>query len=355
MSFLRLYGTAPVSGLSGGPASDSPSVGDERSKHMHAVQVAEVGGPEVLKWTEVPSPLPGPDEVVVRLAAAGLNYIDTYHRRGLYPRRVPFVPGLEGSGTIEMVGAGVEGWAVGEPVAWADVDGSYAQRVAVPVDRLVRVPGDIDLEMAAAVMLQGITAHYLATDTFTLGPGHRCLIHAGAGGVGRLLIQIARLLGAEVVATAGGEEKVAVASAAGADHVIDYTNVGFSEAIEELFGERSIDVVYDGVGAATFEGGLRVLRRRGVMVTYGNASGPVPPIAPLELTTNGSIFLTRPTMKDYIATRVELESRISDLFEWISDGHLRVLIGARFPLAEAAAAHQALESRSTTGKVLLVP
>jgi NADPH2:quinone reductase len=322
---------------------------------MHAVQITEIGGPEVLRWGEVTSPIPGPHEAVVRLAAAGLNYIDTYHRRGLYPRQVPFVPGLEGSGTIEMVGVDVEGWAVGDRVAWADVNGSYAERVAVPVDRLLRVPEGIDLETAAAVMLQGITAHYLATDTFTLGPGHRCLVHAGAGGVGQLLIQVAKLLGAEVVATAGGDEKVAAASGAGADHVIDYTKVDFAEATEGLLGERPIDVVYDGVGAATFEGGLRLLRRRGVMVTYGNASGPVPPVSPLELTAAGSVFLTRPTMKDYIATRVELESRVSDLFEWIGDGRLRVSTGAKFALAEAADAHRALESRSTIGKVLLFP
>jgi NADPH2:quinone reductase len=322
---------------------------------MNAVQVAEVGGPEVLKWAEMPSPLPGPGEVVVRLAAAGLNYIDTYHRRGLYPRDLPFVPGLEGAGTIEMVGAGTDGWTVGDRVAWADVSGSYAERVAVPIARLLRVPAEINLETAAATMLQGITAHYLATDTFTLGPGNRCLVHAGAGGVGQLLIQVAKLLGAQVVATAGGPEKVAVAAAAGADHVLDYTKVDFAEAIEGLLGERPIDVVYDGVGAATFEGGLRVLRRRGVMVTYGNASGPVPPISPLQLTAAGSVFLTRPTMMDYIATRVELESRVSDLFEWIADGRLHVSIGARFALADAAEAHRALESRSTTGKVLLIP
>lgn len=322
---------------------------------MHAVQVAQVGGPEVLKWTEVPSPLPGPGEVVVRLAAAGLNYIDTYHRRGLYPREVPFIPGLEGAGTIEMVGADVDGWIAGDQVTWADVGGSYGERVAVPVDRAVRVPEGIGLETAAAVMLQGVTAHYLATDTFTLGPGHWCLVHAGAGGVGQLLIQIAKLLGAQVVATAGGDEKVAAASAAGADHVLDYTKVDFAEAIEALLGEQSVDVVYDGVGAATFDGGLRVLRRRGLMVTYGNASGPVPPIAPLQLTAAGSVFLTRPTMKDYIATRVELESRVSDLFEWIIDGRLRVRVGARFALSDAAEAHRALESRSTVGKVLLIP
>lgn len=322
---------------------------------MHAVQVARVGGPEVLKWTEVPSPLPGPGEVVVRLAAAGLNYIDTYHRRGLYPREMPFIPGLEGAGTIEMVGAEVDGWTVGDQVAWADGDGSYGERVALAVDRAVRVPEGIGLETAAAVLLQGITAHYLATDTFTLGPGHRCLVHAGAGGVGQLLIQIAKLLGAQVVATAGGDAKVAVASGVGADQVLDYTKVDFAEAIGDLVGEQSIDVVYDGVGAATFDGGLRVLRRRGVMVTYGNASGPVPPIAPLQLTAAGSVFLTRPTMKDYIATRVELESRVSDLFEWIADGRLRVHVGARFALSDAAEAHRALESRSTVGKVLLIP
>jgi NADPH2:quinone reductase len=322
---------------------------------MHAIQISEVGGPEVLRWAETPSPLPAPGEVVVRLTAAGLNYIDTYHRRGLYPRDLPFVPGLEGAGTVEMLGAGIEDWQVGDRVAWTDIDGSYAERVAVPVERAVRVPGGIDLETAAAVMLQGVTAHYLATDTFTLGPGHRCLIHAGAGGVGQLLIQIAKLLGAEVVATAGGEEKVALAVAAGADHVVDYTKVDFVEAVEALVGKRAIDVVYDGVGAATFDGGLQVLCRRGLLVTFGNASGPVPPVTPLQLAQGGSLFLTRPTMKDYIATRVELESRVSDLFEWIQEDRLQVRVGARFALAEAAEAHRALESRATAGKVLLVP
>ena len=227
---------------------------------MHAVQISETGGPEVLTWDEVPSPIPGPDEVVVRLAAAGLNYIDTYHRSGLYPRDLPFIPGQEGSGTIELLGLDVKGWRIGDRVAWADAGSSYAERVAVPVARAVRVPGPIDLETGAAMMLQGITAHYLATDTFALGPGHRCLIHAGAGGVGQLLIQIAKLLGAEVVATAGGDEKVALAAAAGADHVIDYAQADFVEAVEALFGPHAIDVVYDGVGAATFDGGLRVLR-----------------------------------------------------------------------------------------------
>lgn len=322
---------------------------------MHAIQINEVGGPEVLTWTEVPSPIPGQGEVVVRLTAAGLNYVDTYFRTGLYPSPLPFVPGQEGAGTVELLGAGVKGWAVGDRVAWTGVGASYAERVAVPADRLVLVPEDIDLDTAAAVMLQGITAHYLATDTFALGPGHRCLIHAGAGGVGQLLIQIAKLLGAEVVATAGGDEKVALAAAAGADHVVDYTKIDFVEAVEALVGKRSIDVVYDGVGAATFEGGLQLLRRRGLMVAFGNASGSVPPVAPLQLSRGGSLFLTRPTIIDYTATRVELESRVSDLFEWITEGNLRVRVGARYALAEAAEAHRALESRATTGKVLLIP
>ncbi|MGZ8784134.1 MAG: quinone oxidoreductase family protein [Acidimicrobiia bacterium] len=322
---------------------------------MHAIQISEVGGPEVLTWTEAPSPIPGQEEVVVRLTAAGLNFVDTYYRTGLYPASLPFVPGQEGAGTVELLGAGVKGWAIGDRVAWTDVGASYAERVAVPVSRMVRIPDDIDLDIAAAVMLQGITAHYLATDTFALGPGHRCLIHAGAGGVGQLLIQIAKLLGAEVVATAGGDDKVALAHAAGADHVIDYTKIGFVEAVEALVGKRAIDVVYDGVGAATFEGGLQLLRRRGLMVAFGNASGPVPPVSPLRLAQGGSLFLTRPTITDYIATRVELESRVSDLFEWIDEGQLQVRVGARFALAEAADAHRALEARATTGKVLLVP
>jgi len=322
---------------------------------MHAVLVSEVGGPEVLEWTEVPSPIPGFDEVVVRLTAAGLNFVDTYERRGLNLRELPFVPGREGAGTVELLGAGVKGWRVGDRVAWTDVHASYAERVAVPVERAVRVPDDIGLDTAAAVILQGITAHYLATDTFSLAPGHRCLIHAGAGGVGQLLIQIAKLLGAEVVATAGGDPKVALAADAGADHVVDYTKVDFVEAVEALLGRHSIDVVYDGVGATTFDDGLRVLRRRGLMVAFGFASGPVPPLVTRQLAQGGSLFLTHPTMKDHIATRVELESRVSDLFEWINEGRLSVRVGARFALADAAGAHRALESRSTTGKVLLVP
>lgn len=322
---------------------------------MHAVQINEVGGPEVMQWTEVPSPIPAAGEVVVRLTAAGLNFVDTYFRSGLYPTELPYVLGMEGAGTVELLGADIKGWRVGDRVAWTDVAGSYAQRVAVPVDRAVRVPGGVDLETAAAVMLQGITAHYLATDTFTLGPGHRCLIHAGAGGVGQLLIQIAKMSGAVVIATAGGAEKLAMAAEAGADHVIDYTKVDFVQAVEALVGTRSIDVVYDGVGADTFEGGLRVLARRGLMVTFGNASGPASPIPPSRLAQGGSLFLTRPTMKDYIGSRIELESRVSDLFEWIEEGDLQVRVGARFPLAEAADAHRALESRATTGKVLLIP
>jgi NADPH2:quinone reductase len=322
---------------------------------MHAVQINEVGGPEVMEWTEVPSPMPDPGEVVVRLTAAGLNFVDTYFRTGLYPAGLPYVLGMEGAGTVELLGAEVQGWQIGDRVAWTDVAASYAERVAVPVDRAVRVPGGIDLETAAAVMLQGITAHYLATDTFTLGPGHRCLVHAGAGGVGQLLIQIAKMAGAEVIATAGGDEKVALAAGAGADHVIDYTKVDFVEAVEALVGTHSIDVVYDGVGADTFEGGLQVLRRRGLMVTFGNASGPASSVAPSRLAQGGSLFLTRPRMNDYIGTRIELESRVSDLFEWIDEGSLRVMVGARFALADAAEAHRALESRATTGKVLLIP
>ena len=322
---------------------------------MHAVRVREVGGPEVLEWAEVPSPLPGPGEMVIRLSAAGLNYLDTYHRSGLYPLELPFIPGQEGAGTVEMLGAGVEDWQIGDKIAWTDVGSSYAERVAVPVERAVRVPEGIALESAAAVMLQGVTAHYLCTDTFTLGPGHRCLIHAGAGGVGQLLIQIAKSLGAEVVATAGSEEKIAQAANAGADHVVDYSKVDFVEAVEAMVGPRSIDVVYDGVGAATFDGGLQLLRRRGLMVSFGNASGPVPPVAPLRLTREGSLFLTRPAMKDYISTRVELESRASDLFEWMKEDRLQVRVGARFALAEASEAHRAIESRATTGKVLLIP
>lgn len=320
---------------------------------MWGIQIDRTGGPEELQWRELPEPEAGPGRIVVDVAAAGVNFIDTYQRSGLYPVALPYTLGMEAAGTVVAIGDDVAGVSVGDRVAWSSNPGSYAERVAVPAGAAVRVPDGVDLEIAAAIPLQGMTAHYLATDTFPLAPGHRCLVHAGAGGVGLLLIQIAKRLGAEVFTTVGSPEKAELATAAGADHTILYRDVDFAEAITEIAGERPLDVVYDGVGRSVFTQSLGLLRRRGMMVTFGNASGPVEPVSPLVLSQNGSLFLTRPTLVDYVAERADLERRAADLFAWIAAGELDVRIGARFPLAEAAEAHRALEGRATTGKVLL--
>ena len=322
---------------------------------MHAVRIHETGGPDVLQWDEVDEPEGGPDDLVVELSAAGLNYIDTYHRSGLYPVALPFIPGSEGSGVVRCVGEGTEGFEVGDLVAWNGAGGSYAEVVKVPARVAVKVPGGVDAETAAAAMLQGMTAHFLACSTFPLAAGHRCLVHAGAGGVGLLLIQIAKMRGAEVFTTVGDQTKVELAQQAGADHVILYRDEDFGDAVERIGGSRPLDVVYDGVGADTFQRGLEVLKPRGMMVTFGNASGAVEPLAPLRLSQGGSLFLTRPTLGSYVATREELEWRAGDLFGWIADRSLAVRVGARFDLPDARAAHEALQGRGTTGKVLLLP
>lgn len=322
---------------------------------MWGIQISKQGGPEVMEWRELPDPEAGPGEIVVDVAAAGLNYIDTYQRSGLYPMQLPFTPGLEGSGTVVSVGEGATGPSPGERVAWTASIGSYAHRVKMPADNAVTVPAGVDLETAAAVPLQGMTAHYLAIDTFPLSAGDRCLVHAGAGGVGLLLIQIAKLRGAEVFTTVGTPEKAELAAAAGADHTILYRDVDFAAAITEIAGDRPLDVVYDGVGKSVFAQSLTLLRPRGMMVTFGNASGPVEPVSPLDLSANGSIFLTRPTLFHYVANHDELQRRADDLFGWIADGKLDIRIGARFDLAAAPDAHRALEGRQTTGKVLLIP
>lgn len=321
---------------------------------MHHITVTSTGGPEVLGWAESQDPAPGPEDLLVRVDVAGVNYIDTYQRSGLYPMDHPFTPGLEGCGEIAALGANVDSFDIGQRVAWTGVLGSYAELVVLPVAKAVAVPDVIASDVAGAVMLQGITAHYLVSDTYPLASHERCLIHAGAGGVGRLLIQLAKAKGAEVFATAGGEEKVAIAEAAGADHVIDYTIADFKGSIEALAGPHPLHVVYDGVGAATFDSGLDLLRPRGTMVAFGNASGLVPPIDPRRLMTGGSLYVTRPTMGDYLAGPDELRSRTSELFSAIEAGNLDVLIGSRFPLREAGDAHRALEGRQTVGKVLLV-
>lgn len=292
---------------------------------------------------------------MVETARAGVNFIDVYIREGRRPVDFPLVLGREGSGTVIGVGDAATSFVPGDRVAWPAAGGSYAERVVVAEDGLVKLPDDVGCEIGAALPLQGITAHYLATDTYPLAPGDSCLVHAAAGGVGLLLTQIAKLRGATVFATVGTDEKVALARAAGADHVVNYRTTSFKEAVEDLAGRHAMDVVYDGVGASTFADSLDLLRPRGTMVSFGNASGAPAAIAPAVLAEKGSLFLTRPTMHHYIATHSELERRMADLFDWVAAGRISVRIGAEFPLASAADAHAALESRSTTGKVLLVP
>ncbi len=322
---------------------------------MNHVVIRRTGGPEVLEWeASEPEPLQ-PGHLRVRLAAAGLNFIDTYHRTGLYPVELPFVPGLEGSGTVESVGTGVDGFHAGDRVVWSRAGGSYAEIVDVPAAAAVAVEDGVDLEAAAAVMLQGMTAQYLAADTYPLRPGDRCLIHAGAGGVGLLLTQIAKMHGAEVFTTVGTDEKATVSRAAGADHVINYNEADFAEEITDIAGPTPLHVVYDGVGKSVFWPSLDLLRPRGMMVTFGNASGPVDPVSPLDLMRRGSLFLTRPTLFTYTATREELVARAGQVLGWVGSGQLDVRIGLTVPLRSASDAHRLLESRATTGKVLLIP
>lgn len=322
---------------------------------MRAIVVHETGGPENLVLEEVPEPTPGPGELLVEVDAAGLNYIDTYHRGGLYPMDFPLTPGLEGAGTVVGLGSGVTDFNEGDRVGWVSVLGSYAERHVVPADKAIPIPDGVDTGTVAAVLLQGLTAHYLATDTYPLVKEDICLIHAGAGGVGLLLTQIAKSRGARVITTVGTEAKAELSRAAGADQVINYAEEDFQQQVEDAFGANALSVVYDGVGASTFMKSLDLLRPRGMMVTFGNASGPPPDISPLLLSQKGSIFLTRPTMFHYLRTREELLARANDLFQWIADGSLEVRIGAEFNLADAADAHRALEGRKTTGKVLIRP
>lgn len=322
---------------------------------MKAIVVHEAGGPEVLTLEQVAEPSPGAGDLLVEVRSAGLNFIDTYQRSGLYPLDFPFTPGVEGVGTVAAVGDSVTGFSVGERVGWVSSLGTYAEQHIVPAEQAIPIPEELDTDVVAAVLLQGITAHYLANDTFPLKEGDRCLIHAAAGGVGLLLTQIADMKGATVITTVGTDEKAELSWAAGADEVINYREVDFKEAVEQSIGAHNLDVVFDGVGAATFDKGLDLLRPRGMMVTFGNASGPVPEISPLILAQKGSIFLTRPTMAHYIRTREELLGRANELFGWISGGRLDVRIGHEYPLERAADAHRALEGRETSGKVLIHP
>ena len=322
---------------------------------MKAIRIDGFGGPEVLRLAEVPDPSPGPGQVVARVEAAGLNFIDVYHRTGLYPNPLPLVPGMEGAGVVTQVGPGVAAWREGDRVAWTGILGSYAGHVLLPADRAVAVPLGMSTGTAGALMLQGLTAHYLCTSTYPLKKGDTCLVHAAAGGVGLLLVQMAKQRGARVIGTVGTEAKAALAREAGADEVVLYAREDFLEAVKRLTGGRGVDVVYDSVGKATAEKSLDCLVPRGMMVFFGNASGPVPPIDPLALSRKGSLFLTRPNLVHYVADRASLEARAAAVLGDAAAGRLRVRIDRTCPLAEAAEAHRALEGRQTAGKVLLIP
>ncbi len=322
---------------------------------MKAIRFHEHGGPEVLSFEQVPEPTAGPGEVLVRHEAVGLNYIDTYHRSGLYPVGLPCVPGMEGAGGVVAVGEGVEEVAAGDRVAYAGVQGAYAELAAVPADQVVPLPEGTEPADAAAVLLQGMTAHYLVTGTYVLKAGDTALVHAAAGGVGLLLVQMARMKGARVLATVSTPEKEELARGAGADEVIRYTEADFGEEVQRLTGGAGVEVVYDSVGQTTFDRSLDSLKPRGTMVLFGQSSGPVPPVDPQVLSQKGSLFLTRPTMAHYTLTRRELLDRAGEVLDWTAQGRLEVRVGARYELAAAAEAHRALEGRRTTGKVLLLP
>jgi NADPH2:quinone reductase len=320
-----------------------------------AVQVRQTGGPEVLEVVEVDVADPGEGQVLIDVAAAGVNFIDTYQRAGIYPIPLPFTLGLEGSGTVAAVGAGVTGFSPGDRVAWQGSLGSYAQRALIPAANLVLVPEGIADDTAGALMLQGITAHYLVRSTYEVKPGDDILVHAAAGGVGLLLIQLAKARGARVIGTVSTAEKEELARAAGADDVIRYDQVDFAEETRKLTGGEGVAVVYDGVGKTTVDGSLASLKIRGTLALFGAASGPVPPLDPQRLNSGGSLFLTRPTSAHYVRTREELDWRAGELFAAVADGSLDVRIGGRYALADVRRAHEDLEGRKTTGKVLLIP
>ncbi len=323
---------------------------------MKAIRVNEHGGPEVLSYEDVEVPEPGEGEARVKLAASGVNFIDTYQRTGLYPRETPFTLGLEGAGEVEAVGEGVEEIAEGDYVAFAGIPGAYAEYIVAPAGRLVPFNATlVEPRIAAAVMLQGMTAHYLTHSTFPLQEGHIALVHAAAGGVGLLLCQIAKLRGATIIGTAGTEEKAELAKGAGADEVIIYTEQDFVEETNRITNGEGVDVVYDSVGKDTFDGGLDSLKPRGYMVLVGASSGPVPPLDPQVLNQKGGLYLTRPALAHYTATREELLWRAESVLSWVGNNSLEVRIGGTYSLADAAQAHRDLEGRKTTGKLLLIP
>jgi NADPH2:quinone reductase len=322
---------------------------------MKAIQIHETGGPEVLQLAELPIPQPGPGQVLIRVEAIGINFIEIYFRKGVYKTSLPMTPGSEAAGTVEELGPGVTGFAAGDAVASTSVMGSYAEYALVPAAQLVKVPEGLTMEQAAAAMLQGMTAHYLATSTFPLKTGDTALVHAGAGGVGLLLTQIAVRMGARVITTVSTAEKAELSREAGASDVILYTEQDFVAEIKRLTAGKGVDVVYDSVGKTTFEGSLNCLRPRGLVALFGASSGPVPPFDLIQLSGKGSLYVTRPTMWHYIATRAELEWRAGDVLKWAASGELKLRTEHRYPLTEAAQAQIDLEGRKTTGKILLEP
>jgi NADPH2:quinone reductase len=322
---------------------------------VKAIRVHASGGPEALRVEDLPDPQPKTGEAVVRVEAAGVNFIDVYHRTGLYKVAMPATLGQEGAGTVLAVGPDVREVAPGDRVAWASVLGSYAEKAVVPASRLVKLPEGLSAREGAAAMLQGMTAHYLACSTHPLQPGDACLVHAGAGGVGLLLTQIARIRGARVFTTVSTPEKAKLSREAGANEVIDYTKQDFADEVRRATDGRGVPVVYDSVGKTTFDKGLTCLAPRGMMVLFGQSSGPVGPFDPQILSQRGSLYLTRPTLGHYVATREELLARAGEVLGWIREGRLKLRIEHEFPLAEAASAHRELEGRRTTGKILLRP
>lgn len=322
---------------------------------MKAIRVHAPGGPEALRYEDVPRPEPKAGEAIVKVEAAGLNYIDVYFRTGAYKTSFPATVGQEGAGTVAALGPGVTGLDIGDRVASVSMAGSYAEYAAVPAEKLAPIPEGVSFAQAAAAMLQGMTAQYLATSTYQLRSGDRCLVHAGAGGVGQLLCQVAKLQSAFVIATAGGPEKTGIALKAGADRVIDYKSEDFEAEVKKITGGKGVQVVYDSVGKTTFEKGLNCLALRGMMVLFGQSSGPVGPVDPQVLNQKGSIYLTRPSLFHYVAERREFLERAGQVLGWVRDGVLKLTIFREMPLAEAAEAHRMLEARRTAGKVLLIP
>jgi NADPH:quinone reductase len=322
---------------------------------MKAIQISAIGGPEVLQLTELPIPEPGPGQVLIRIEAVGVNFIELYFRKGTYKATLPFVPGSEAAGTVEKLGPGVTGFEEGDAVASVSVVGSYAEYALVPAAALIKVPSRLSPEKAAAAMLQGMTAHYLAYSTYQLKAGDTALVHAGAGGVGMLLTQVASRLGARVFTTVSTREKAELSREAGATEVILYTEQDFEAEVKRLTGNKGVDVVYDSVGKTTFDKSLNCLRPRGMLVLFGGSSGPVPPFDLIQLSGKGSLYVTRPTIWHYIATHAELEWRAAKVLDWVATGELKLRMEHMYSLAEAAQAQIDLEARKTTGKILLEP